>query len=216
MLVLMGAAAVAIGIGPASAHSTPSGRLVRVNLRPGVIGLFRRASISVTGLTARSVAVRLRGATDEAGLAYEWTPYRWRRLSPAHGSWGGFLPSPALLGVYQLQLRLDDGHDVVGARRLLRVFRPGTLTRRSFRTPKATVRDYVARLPGHQVVVALRRFPQAAFDHRDARLNRIFAVAYAPRGDSRISSRLGLFATTVRDGFRGRWRVLEATVSPYD
>jgi hypothetical protein len=40
-------------------------------------------------------------------------------------------------------------------------------------------------------------------------------IAYAPRGDSRPGSRLGLFVSTVRSGFRGRWRVLEATTQPY-
>jgi hypothetical protein len=77
------------------------------------------------------------------------------------------------------------------------------------------VHDFVRRLPGDEAVVALRRFRPAAFDHRDTRLNRIFAVAYAPRGDTRPSARLGLFITTVRAGLRGRWRLLDATVEPY-
>jgi hypothetical protein len=44
----------------------------------------------------------------------------------------------------------------------------------------------------------------------------LFVIAYAPRGNTRPSSRLGLFVTAVRDGFHGRWRVLEATSQPYD
>jgi hypothetical protein len=77
------------------------------------------------------------------------------------------------------------------------------------------VRHFVDRLPGDEIVVALRRFQPAAFDHRDTRLNRIFVVAYAPRGDTRASSQLGLFITAVRGGFDGRWRLLDATVEPY-
>jgi hypothetical protein len=61
----------------------------------------------------------------------------------------------------------------------------------------------------------VRRLRPAAFDHRDPRLQQIFAVAYAPRGDTRPGSRLGLFMTTVRDGFRGRWRLLDSSVEPY-
>ena len=55
----------------------------------------------------------------------------------------------------------------------------------------------------------------ASFDHRDAVLNRQFVIAYAPCGDSQPSSRLGRFISTVRNGYHGRWRVLEATTQPY-
>lgn len=212
MLMLAGITAVVIGVGSAPADPPP-----RVAFQPGVIGLFRRASVAVTGLSAHTVEARLRGATDEAGLAYEWTPYRWRRLSLSHGAWRGALPSPALLGVYQLQLRLDGRHSIVQSRgRLLRVFRPATPPRQSFPTPIAVIRNFVERLPGHQELVARRRFAQAAFDHRDPRLHRIYAVAYAPRGDKRVNSRLGLFVTVVREGFRGRWHLLEEGIAPYD
>jgi hypothetical protein len=64
--------------------------------------------------------------------------------------------------------------------------------------------------------VALRRWPLAAFDPRDPRLHRVFVIAYTALGNQRPDSRRGLFVTTVRDGFRGRWRVLEATTQPYD
>lgn len=46
--------------------------------------------------------------------------------------------------------------------------------------------------------------------------HRLFVVAYASRGDHRPDSRLGLFITTVRDGYQGGWRVLQATTQPYD
>jgi hypothetical protein len=160
--------------------------------------------------------VRLKGATDAAGLAYVWTPYRWRRLRLTDGRWTGALPAPALLGLYQLLLRVDGRRQTVQSPHwLLRVFRPQTLARPSFPTPVLVVRNFVGRLPGNEVVAALRRLKPAAFDHRDTRLQRIFAVAYAPRGDNRPSSRLGLFITTVRDGYRGGWRLLDASVEPY-
>ena len=197
---------------------TAHGAAVRVVLRPRVIDLFRHASVAVSGTSAQAVSVRLKGATDEAGPAYEWTPYRWRRLQLRHGTWHGVLPSPALLGVYQLQLRLQHEHEVVQSRHwLLRVFRPGTLNplRPSFAAPVGVIRDLVRHLPGSEVLVAVKRWPQAAFDHRDRRLNRIYAVAYAPRDRTAPSLRRGLFITTVRDGFSGKWRLLEATVEPY-
>jgi hypothetical protein len=211
VLAAIGALAVAV-VASAAADSAPS-----VRFRPTTINLFRRTSVAVTGLSARSVEARLKGATDETGLAYEWTPYHWRRLRLSDGAWTGALPAPALLGAYQLQLRIDGHHRVVQSPNwLLRVFRPHTQTHAaSFPRPEMVVRDFVDRLPGDEVTVALRRFRPAAFDHRDTRLNRIFAVAYAPRGDTRTSSRLGLFITAVRAGFHGRWRLLEASVEPY-
>ena len=43
----------------------------------------------------------------------------------------------------------------------------------------------------------------------------LFVIAYAPRGDNRPGSRLGRFISTVRNGYHGRWRVLEVTTQPY-
>jgi hypothetical protein len=159
--------------------------------------------------------VRLVGAIDRAGRAYEWTPYPWRALRVRQGSWRGLLPAPPLFGIYRLRLRLDGRRFLSSARWLLRVVPSGTLKRPSFPTAMGAVRHFVAKLPGHKVLVASRRWPLAKFDHRDLRLNRLFVIAYAPRGESQPSSRLGLFVTTVRNGFQGRWRLLEATTQPY-
>jgi hypothetical protein len=182
-----------------------------------VIDLFHATSVQVSGMTTHEAAVRLIGGTDERGLAYRWTPYPWQELRSADGGWRGLLPAPALPGIYQIQLRLDHGRELLTSSHwLLRVFPHGTMSRRPSPTAAGAVGDFVARLPGNQALVALRRWPQAEFDHRDPRLHRIFVIAYAPRGDDRPGSRLGLFVTTVRNGFHGRWRVLQATTEPYD
>jgi hypothetical protein len=178
---------------------------------------FHSNSVSVRGLTARSVDVRLLGAIDRRGRAYLWAPYGWQRLRLGSGTWRGVLPAPVLLGIYRLQLRLDHGRKLISSRRWLdRVFLPGTEARRSFARPARVLRDYVADLPGDQVLVAARRWPLPRFDHRDPRLHRLFVIAYVPRGHERPDSRLGKFITTVRDGFHGRWRLLEATTGPPD
>jgi hypothetical protein len=218
---LLPAVAVAIGaVALTSAanagHTTARKRPVRVVLGSPTIDLYHSASVRVSGTDARLVAVRLVGAIDRAGLAYKWTPYPWRALRVDHGTWRGLLPAPPLLGIYRLQLRLDRTRRLVGSSRwLLRVFPSGTMRRPSFPSALGAVRHFVAGLPGHEVLVASRRWPLASFDHRDRRLNRVFVIAYAPR-DDRIGSRLGLFVTTVRNGFHGRWRLLEATTQPYD
>jgi hypothetical protein len=182
-----------------------------------VIDLFHSASVRVSGTSSRQVEVRLLGANDRSGLAYEWKPYPWQQLRARQGASRGALPAPPLLGIYRLQLRLGAGHRLLSRTDwLLRVFPRGTETRRSFATPAGVLRDYVAQLPGHKVLVAVKRWPMASFDHRDRRLHRLFAIAYSPRGDNRQSARLGKFITAVRDGFHGRWRLLEATTGPYD
>jgi hypothetical protein len=215
----MSALAVAVclvGIAPAAAAQRDHGPHVRLSLRSPVIDLFHSASVRVSGIAAQQAEVRLIGAIDESGLAYEWTPYPWQRLRLVRGTWQGVLPSPALHGIYRVQLRLDHGRARLSSNNwLLRVFPRGSSTRRSFPTPLAAIRDFVAHRPGDNVLVVVRHWPAATFDHRDPRLHRLFAVAYTPRGDHRVSSRLGLFITTVRDGYHGRWRVLGATVQPY-
>jgi hypothetical protein len=70
---LVGAAATAPD---ASARRS---QVVQVKLGSRVIGHFHSNSISVSGLQARSVGVRLLGATDMNGRAYQWTPYKWQR-----------------------------------------------------------------------------------------------------------------------------------------
>ena len=222
-------AVVAFALGPDAAGATKANSVstrygtqdrparVRVTLLPHVIDLYHSASIIVRGLNARHADVRLLGGIDRTGLAYEWTPYPWRPLWLIGDSWHGLLPPPPLLGIYQLQLRLDDGRMLFTSPRwLLRVFARGTMARRSFPTAVAAIRDFVAHPSGNQRLAALRQWPRAAFDHRDPWLHQLFVIAYSPRGDQRPNSRRGLFVTTFRDGFRGRWRLLEATAQPYD
>ena len=63
-------------------------------------------------------------------------------------------------------------------------------------------------------VAALERWRRPDFDNRDARLHRLYVVAYNPPGKPGVANRLGVFATVVRNGYDGRWRLLEATVQP--
>jgi hypothetical protein len=224
--LLTGIAASLAAFGGSAAQSSvaragqqlPAGGVppVRVSLRPSVIDLYHSTSVRVSGAGIENAQVRLLGAIDRTGPAYKWTPYRWHRLRPRAGTLRAKLPAPALFGIYRLELRSESGRRFLSStRRLLRVF-PSGMTHRSYPTPVGAVRAFVADLPGDHVPVALRRWPRARFDHRDPRLHRIFVIAYAPRGDDRPGSRLGAFVTTVRDGYRGRWRLLNATTEPYD
>jgi hypothetical protein len=121
--------------------------VARVTLR-SPIGLFQSTPVTVRRITARRVEIRLLGAIDAAGRAYEWTPYRWRPLRLREGAWRGRLPAPALFGIYPLQIRIDGLHSVrFRGRRLLRVFPHGAGVRPAYATPGAVVRAFVAHLP---------------------------------------------------------------------
>src|SRR5215472_527277 len=138
-------------------------RPMRVRLQPRVVQ-YGASRVLVSGLAAASASVRLRGANDPAGVAYEWSPYRWHRLRLVRGRWRGVLPAPPLRGIYQLQLKIRQrGRLLQSQHWLLRALPPGTLGRPGFATPRAAIREYVRHLPGNQVLFSARPYPRAAF-----------------------------------------------------
>jgi hypothetical protein len=153
--------------------------------------------------------VALDGATNRAGRLLGWrTAYRRAR------TWVAELPRPALRGIYPVLLREQPGRRVIRSPVwLLRVFRPHATKEPGFATPEEAVRWWVRAWP-RGIVVALRRWRRPDFDKRDPRLHRLFVVAYNPSGRPGVANRLRMFVTTVRDGYAGRWRLLEATVQP--
>jgi hypothetical protein len=213
MRAASGAAIVLLAAtGCGSSHHAASGRSVQIALDPPVATLKQPVSIQVSGIAGSAVEARLAGATDLSGNRLPWTT-----LTRAGDSWRGTLPAPSLLGIYLVQVRAGQGAGarILGSRRwLLRVFTRGTLSRRSYPIPGQVARAWVAALPGHAVVVAMRRWRRPTFDHRDGRLHQLFVIAYARSGDTAVADRLGMFVTAVRDGFAGRWRLLQAADQP--
>jgi len=207
-LAAAGRASISLATRGASADSA-----LRVRLKPRVVE-YGAVRVSVSGISAAAVSVRPKGANDLRGPAYQWTPFPWRRLRLVRGRWYGALAAPPLLGIYQLQLRVQSRGLLQSPRWLLRVLLPGTLNSSAFSSPRALIRDYVTDLPGKQLLVSDRQRPQAAYDHRDPRLLRLFVIAYAPRSHNTPDTRRGLFISMFRNGYHGRWRLLEATVSP--
>lgn len=213
---MLGVAAIASVISSAAVGTTPKPQpgAVHVLLQPGVVD-HGPTRIEVSGLAATSVRVRLVGADDPSGVPDHWPQYRWRRLSPASGGWSGALAAPPLHGIYALELRVKGRRPPLESPNwLLRVLPPGALRRPALATPLAVVREYVRELPGDQVLVAERPWPHPAYDRRDARLQRLFVIAHAPIDDNTPDTQRGVFITTFRNGYHGRWRLLEATTSP--
>jgi hypothetical protein len=177
---------------------------------PAIVRLGRSASVTVRGLAGRRLEVRLAGATTPAGVPLGWGPLR--LLGKV---WRGSLPTPALRGIYPIEVRGGAGRPVArSANWMLRVFAAGTVSRPSFATPEGVARWWVRTATGHARLVALRRWPRPGFDLRDPRLHQLLVVAYSPVGHPDVEDRLGMFVTAVRNGFDGRWRLLEATLQP--
>ena len=97
---------------------------------------------------------------------------------------------------------------------LLRVFARGTLARPAFKTPEEVAAYWVSTVGAKARIDALRRWPRPAFDRRDRRLHQLMVIAYSPDAKTKARDRLGIFVTAVRDGYHGRWRLLEATAVP--
>jgi hypothetical protein len=124
------------------------------------------------------------------------------------------LPAPELRGIYPVQLRVGPGSPVLRSTHwFYRVFAPGTLSR-PFGLPEDVARGWVQTLPGKAKLVALKRWPRPDFDRRDLRLHRLLVIAYTLAGHETVRERLGIFVTAVRDGYGGRWRMLEAKATP--
>jgi len=194
-----------IGLPPAGPSSTP-----QVLVVPNVVVLGQASSITVSGLVAPALQVRLRGASERGGA-----PLPWVSLRRVHGGWRGTLPTPELRGAYPVELRVRAGTPVIHADGwLLRVFATGTLSRPAFPTPELVARWWVSNRPGGAMLVALKRWPRPAFDRRDRRLHQLLVLAYSRTGLTAKRDRLGIFITAVRDGYNGRWRLLEATALP--
>lgn len=162
--------------------------------------------VAVSGLQAGSVQARAAGATRNLGRPLPWT-----QLVHEGSTWVGLLPAPELRGVYALELRVDHRAIVIRSPRwLVRVFARGTLSRPTFSTPESVARSWVRELPSRPRLVAMRRWPLPAFDRRDPHLHQLVVVAY----EASNGPRLGMFVTAVRGDPHGRWRLLEATVTP--
>jgi hypothetical protein len=94
------------------------------------------------------------------------------------------------------------------------VFAKGTQARPLLETPEEVARSWVRDLPANAVVVAMRRWPLPAFDHRDPYLHQVLVIAYTVEGHRGVRDRLGIFVTAVRETKASRWRLLEATAAP--
>jgi hypothetical protein len=191
-------------------HASEAAEAPVVIPHPAVVRLGGSASVAVRGFAGPRLEVRLAGATTPGG-----SPLGWRPLHLVGLTWRGRLPKPALRGIYPIEVRAAAGSPLLrSASWMFRVYASGTRSRPSFATPEDVAKWWVRIAPDHARLVALKRWRRPAFDLRDRRLHQLLVVAYSPAGHPSVGDRLGMFITAVRDGFSGRWRLLEATVEP--
>jgi hypothetical protein len=183
--------------------------LPQVSLEPEVVLLGGHATVRVAGWRQSTLEVALAGATDRQGRLLGW-----RRAQLRGGTWWAELPRPALRGIYPLLLRDEGSRTVVRSPHwLLRIYRRAAAQEPTFASPQEIVRWWVQTVP-HRTLAAFKQWPQSALDKRDPKLHRVFVVAYNPPRRPGVANRLGRFVTAVREGYAGRWRLLEATVQP--
>ena len=200
-----GAAASALAV------ARPTGpEHVRITVSPRIVAPYDSATIDVSGVTgASAVEVRLVGASGVRGARLPWLPLQRRK-----GSWTGRLPQPVFAGIYPIQLRTRPPLPIApGPATYLRVYWEGTSRLPLFRSPERAVDWWVTHVAGG-TLVAIRRWAPQAIDHRLTLLHRLFVVSYTPNSRPTPADRLGAWITTVREGSRGGWRVLEAGVTP--
>jgi hypothetical protein len=202
------AMALALAIPALQARAGPGTAAPHAAVRLEVKRLRHGASIAVFNLRARSVEVRLKGGTDADGSLLPWRP-----LKLVKGVWRGTVPAPALRGVYPILLREGHTAHARSLRAFVRILARGSRARPAFDDAADVVAWWVRTFPRAKLV-AVRQWPRPAFDKRDARLHRLYVVAYSLPGLPRARDRLGMFVSTFRDGYDTRWRFLEATVVP--
>jgi hypothetical protein len=164
----------------------------------------------VTHIDVPTLEVNVVGGTSSPGTPLHWTP-----LQFAHNAWRAVLPIPALRGIYPLELRVREGGHVMRSEAWLwRVFPRGTQSRPTFTRPEEVAAWWVRTVPSGGRLIATRRWPLSAGDLRDPRRHVKLVIAYTVAGHRGRGDRLGVFVTAVRARLDGRWRLLEATVSP--
>ena len=182
----------------------------QVALHPAVVPLRHTASVTVTGVAAPTLEAHLLGSSTALGKALPWTT-----LHRVGNTWRATLPVPEFRGIYPIELRVAQGGEVLRSDHwLLRVFARGTLARPAFKTPEEVAAYWVSTVGAKAHIEALRRWPRPAFDRRVRRLHQLMVIAYSPDAKTKVRDRLGIFVTAVRDGYHGRWRLLEATAVP--
>jgi hypothetical protein len=212
MLRHLGAVAAGVALTATSAGADASTSRLRhaaIVITPRVVAPYDRPNITVGGLSsATSVEVEMLGATDVRGARISWLA-----LTRSGRVWKTRLPQPARPGIYPIALRTRPDLHLAPTHAFVRFFDQVTAKMPLFATPMGVTTWWVTRVVGGWPI-AVRRWAMPADDHRLRSLHRLFVVAYRHGGAGGSKDRLGAWITVVREGYRGRWRLLTATVAP--
>jgi len=196
-------------IAPHRALSSIQTQHVAIIVTPRVVPEYDSASITVNGLAgARSVEVRMLGASGIRGTLLPWI-----KLHRQRRTWRARLPQPVLPGIYPIKLRSVPSHSAQGEIVYARVYDGGTDFQPLFVAPEEVAAWWATQIAGGSLV-AVRRWHRTDFDHRLSRLHRVFVIAYDPSGHPASPDKLGAWITAVKEGYHGKWHLLEASTTP--
>ena len=177
---------------------------------PAIVRLGGSASVTVRGLAGRRLEVRLAGATD-AG----WRAARMEAASP-RGQGLAWKPADA-----DASRHLPDrgaGRRRATSRAVGELDAPCLCSGDAFppllRHARRRSEMVGADRYGPCTVEGAQTLAPAGLRPARSRLHQLLVVAYSPVGHPGVDDRLGMFVTAVRNGFDGRWCLLEATLQP--
>jgi len=137
----------------------------------------------------------------------------WIKLHRQRRTWRARLPQPVLPGIYPIKLRSVPSHSAQNEIVYLRVYDGGTDFQPLFVAPEEVAAWWATQIAGGSLV-AVRRWHRTDFDHRLSSLHRVFVIAYDPSGDPASPDKLGAWITAVKEGYHGKWHLLEASTTP--
>lgn len=189
------------------------GQPVTVTIRPVEARRDVPIRVTVTGVDASRLLVRLRGAQTGAGKATTWLPLV-RRVAV----WAGSLRTPHYWGVYPLELRAGPAAAPrSSAAWLVEVLPAGFRTRPGFATPREVAAWWVRTGPPRARLVSARPWSAPAGTPHNA-YNRLLEVElrllepWPPVWPE--PGRLTMFVSVTRESLRGPWRFVDVGTGP--
>jgi hypothetical protein len=110
-------------------------------------------------------------------------------------------------------IKLHSSHSAQNEIVYLRVYDGGTDFQPLFVAPEEVAAWWATQIAGGSLV-AVRRWHRTDFDHRLSSLHRVFVIGYDPSGDPASPDKLGAWITAVKEGYHGKWHLLEASTTP--
>jgi len=176
-----------------------------VALRPVVAAPDGMVYVTLSGVKAPGVQMKIEGGLASLGRWFDWVALR--QTGPE--SWRTVLRAPGFLGVYPLQVRV--GSKVVDAGPLVRILPRDFAGEPAFFTPLEVAEWWAQTAPSQPQLLSTTTWHAGFFTHRDSTLNRLLRLRVRLAGRRSVST---LYLSIARLTPTGPWRLLETVSSP--